>query len=233
MRQLTSLDAQFLAVESPRAYGHVSSLAIFDPSTAPGGRVCRDDLCRLVGERLHLVPPFRWKLAQVPLGLDHPYWIDDPDFDLDFHIRETAVPPPGGPRQLAEQVARIVARPLDRSRPLWELFLVHGLDGGRIALLTKVHHAAVDGMSGAEILGILFDPSCEGRDVPPPQDAEPPRVPGRAELLARGLAGVPAQPLRAARRLPAALPALDEVPGIQGVPGARLVSGAARRARRL
>src|SRR5690242_4697316 len=86
LRQLTSLDAQFLAVESARTYGHVGSLAIYDPSTAPGGEITVKDLCRMVGERLHLLPPFHWKLVDVPLGIDLPYWIEDPDFDLDFHI---------------------------------------------------------------------------------------------------------------------------------------------------
>jgi hypothetical protein len=86
-----------------------------------------------------MLPPFRWKLAEVPFGIDLPYWIEDPDFDLDFHIRETAVPPPGDDPQIAETVARIASRPLDRSRPLWELYLVHGLSGGRVGLLTKIH----------------------------------------------------------------------------------------------
>ena len=100
------------------------------PGTAPGGRARHQaDICRLVAERIHLLPPFRWRLVGVPLGLDHPYWIEDPDFDLDFHIRDSAVPPPGDDRQLAETVARIFARPLDRTRPLWELYLIHGLRG--------------------------------------------------------------------------------------------------------
>ena len=169
MRQLTSLDAQFLAVESARTYGHVGGLAVYDPSTAPGGGLEMADICRLVSERIHLLPPFRWRLVGVPLGLDHPYWIEDPDFDLDFHIRDSAVPPPGDDRQLAETVARIFARPLDRTRPLWELYLIHGLQGGRVALLTKVHHSVVDGVSGNEILAVLLDPSPEGREIPPPR----------------------------------------------------------------
>ncbi len=127
MRQLTSLDAQFLAVETPRTYGHVGGLAVYDPSTAPGGKLELKDVCKLVSERLHLLPPFRWRLVEVPFGLDHPYWVEDPDFDIDFHIREAAIPPPGDDRSLAEVVARIFARPLDRSRPLWELYLIHGL----------------------------------------------------------------------------------------------------------
>src|SRR5215212_62407 len=173
MRQLTTLDAQFLAVESARTYGHVGGLAIYDPSTAPGGEVGLADVCRLVGERLHLLPPFRWRLVEVPFSLDLPYWVEDPDFDLDFHVRESAVPPPGEDRQLAETVARIFARPLDRKRPLWELYLIQGLAGGRIALLTKIHHSVVDGVSGNEILTMLLDPSPEGRELPPAPD-EPP-----------------------------------------------------------
>src|SRR5436305_14200082 len=207
MRQLTSLDAQFLAVETPRTYGHVGGLAVYDPSTAPGGRLDLRDICHLLGERIHLLPPFRWRLKQVPFGLDHPFWIEDPDFDLDFHIRDSAVPPPGTDRQLAETVARIFARPLDRSRPLWELYLIHGLEGGRAALLTKVHHSMVDGVSGNEILTILLDQSPEGREIPPPSDDNAgEREPSDLEMLARGLAGLPRQPLRALRALPSALP---------------------------
>src|SRR3954454_20953981 len=104
MQQLTSLDAQFLALESPRRYGHVGGLAVFDPSTAPGGTIGLDDLCRLVSRRLHLLPPVRRRLVEVPPGIDHPYWVDAPVFDLDFHIRDGAGPPPGCDRQLAETV---------------------------------------------------------------------------------------------------------------------------------
>jgi len=169
MRQLTSLDAQFLAMESRSTYGHVSGLAIYDPATRPGGKLELGDVCRLVGERIHLLPPFRWKLSEVPFGLDLPYWIEDPEFDLDFHIRDSAVPPPGNKKQLAETVARLVARPLDRAHPLWELYVIHGIEGGKyVGLLTKVHHAAVDGVSGAEILGILLDLEPDGREIPPP-----------------------------------------------------------------
>jgi diacylglycerol O-acyltransferase len=232
MRQLSSLDAQFLAMETPRTYGHVGGFAVHDPTTAPGGQLRRDDICRLVDERIHLLPPFRWKLVTVPLGLDHPYWIEDPDFDIDFHVRETAVPPPGGARQLGEQIARITARPLDRSRPLWELYLVHGLEGGKVGILTKIHHAAVDGMSGAEILSILLDRSPEGREVPPPPDGDGARVeaPSQLEMLGRGLLGVPRYPLRAVRALPGVLPGLGDVPGVGTVPGAGTVSRLANRA---
>ncbi|MFL5826404.1 MAG: WS/DGAT/MGAT family O-acyltransferase [Thermoleophilaceae bacterium] len=234
MRQLTSLDAQFLAVESPRTYGHVGGFAVYDPSTAPGGKIDASDICGLVSERLHLLPPFRWRLVEVPLGLDLPYWIEDPDFDLDFHIRESAVPPPGTDRQAAETVARIFARPLDRSRPLWELYVIHGLEGGRVALLTKVHHSVIDGVSGNEILTMLLDPSPEGREIPPP-DGKPvgERVPGDLEMLARGVTGLARQPLRALRSVPTALPNLTDLPGANAFPGVPTLSRGLSELRRL
>ena len=159
MRQLTALDQQFLALEGPRHVGHVGGLAVLDPSTAPGGSLSCADLQSLIAERLPLLPPFRWRLAEVPFRLDYDYWIDDPDFDLDFHVRELALPPGAGDEQLAEQVARIFARPLDRAKPLWEVYLIHGLPEGRVGVMTKIHHAVIDGMSGAEILGVLLDVS--------------------------------------------------------------------------
>jgi WS/DGAT/MGAT family acyltransferase len=225
MRQLTSLDAQFLAVESASTFGHVGGLAVYDPSTAPGGKVELEDVRRAVDERLHLLRPFRWRLVQVPFGLDLPYWIEDPDFDLDFHIRDSAVPPPGDDRQLAETAARIFARPLDRSHPLWELYLIHGLEGGRIAQLTKVHHSVVDGVSGNEILTVLLDESPEGRSIPPPDEPpRPERVPGDLEMLGRGLLGLPRQPLRAVRSIPTAVPNLTELPGANAFPGVPTLS---------
>jgi WS/DGAT/MGAT family acyltransferase len=190
----------------------------------------------MVAERLHLLPPFRWKLVNVPLGIDLPYWVQDPDFDLDFHIREAAIPPPGDDKKLADVIARIFARPLDRSRPLWELYLIHGLPDGRVALLTKVHHAVVDGVSGNEILTVLLDPAPDGgREIPPrpADDAAGERVPGDLEMLGRGLLGVPLQPLRALKALPTTLPALTEVPGANAFPGVPTLSKGLSRLRGL
>src|SRR4051795_13225900 len=233
MRQLTSLDAQFLGVETSRTYGHVGGLAVYDPSNAPGGTLEIGDVCRRVSERLHMLPPFRWRLVEVPFGIDLPYWVEDPAFDLDFHIRESAVPPPGDDRRLAETVSRIFARPLDRSRPLWELYLIHGLEGGRVAMLTKLHHSMVDGVSGNEILGVLLDPSPEGRELPPkPRDGAGERVPGDLEMLGRGLLGVPRQPLRALRSLPTALPNLTDLPGANAFPAVPRLSRALAGLRR-
>jgi diacylglycerol O-acyltransferase / wax synthase len=234
MRQLTSLDAQFLNVESARVYGHVGSYAVYDPSTAPGGELTVKDICRMVGERLHLLPPFRWRLVQVPFGLELPYWVEDEDFDLDFHIRESAVPPPGSDRQVAETVARIYARPLDRSRPLWELYLIQGLEGGRVGLLTKIHHSVVDGVSGNEVLTVLLEETPEGSEIPPP-DEEPAgeRVPSELGMLLRGVAGIPRQPLRALRALPTALPNAPALPGLPAIPGVPRLARGLSRIRRL
>jgi WS/DGAT/MGAT family acyltransferase len=177
---------------------------------------------------------FRWRLVDVPFGLDHPYWVEDPSFDLDFHIRDTGAPPPGDDRALAEQVARIFARPLDRSRPLWELYLIHGLQGGFVAALTKIHHALVDGVSGAEILGLLLDPSPEGREIEPARvESAGERVPSQVEMLARGVLGLPRQPLRALRGLPTMLPNAMAMPGAAAVPGVPTLTRASARVRGL
>jgi diacylglycerol O-acyltransferase len=232
MRQLTSLDAQFLALETARQSGHVAGLAILDPSTAPGGKLGCPEVTRLLSERLPMLPPLRWQLVEVPFGLDYPYWVDDVDFDLDYHVRELALAAPGSDTQLAEQVARIVSRPLDRARPLWELYVIEGLESGRVAVLTKIHHAVVDGLSGAEIMGLLLDLTPEGRELP---DSNPPgagQAPGGLEMLARGLLGLPRYPVRALRSLPAAIPNLDQTPfGV--LPGAGEVSRLATRLRGL
>jgi WS/DGAT/MGAT family acyltransferase len=219
MRQLTSLDTQFLALESPRQTGHVAGLAILDPSTTPSGDLTLEDVCRLMEERLPLLPPLRWRLVEVPFGLDYPYWLDDSDFDLDFHVRELALPPGGAQDKLAEQVARIVSRPLDRSRPLWELYLIHGLEDGQKAILTKIHHSVIDGLSGAEVMGVLYDLAPEGRELPEAEFNGAERKPSDLEMLTRGLLGLPRYPLRMLRSLPRALPNLDESPVFAGIPG--------------
>ncbi len=191
MQQLSGLDNSFLSMETRTFYGHVSSLAIFEPD--PGFTL--DALKQLVSERIHLVPPFRRRLVNVPLGLDHPYWIEDPDFDLDFHIRHIAVPPPGDEYQLAELAARIAARHLDRSRPLWEMYMIEGLEGGYVAELTKIHHACIDGVSGAEILGVLLDPVRDaGAPMPPEQPWTAEDEPSGLSMLGRGALGLMSRP---------------------------------------
>ena len=233
VRQLTSLDAQFLAIEDSRNFSHISGLAILDPSTAPGGSLDLGDVQRHIEERLHLLPPFRWRLAEVPFGIDHPWWVDDPDFDIEFHVRELALPAPGDDAQLAVQVERLVSRPLDRSKPLWEIYLVQGLERGRVALVPKIHHAVVDGVSGAEIMGTLFDLEPTGRDVSaPPKKMGSERVPTSLELFGKGVIAAPWRVAEAAVKLPSTLPYLVEIPTIRGLPGVDLVTRAADRARR-
>lgn len=184
MQQLTGVDASFLNIETPTTYGHVSSLTIFDPGDVPGG-AGYEAAKRTIAERLDRMPLFTRRLVEVPLGLDLPYWVEDPEFDLDFHVRHHAVPPPGDDHQLAETVARIVARPLDRRRPLWELYIIEGLQGGRIAWLTKIHHATIDGASGAELLTVLLDtdPSWRPGEAAPVIRVTGEPVPDDAALL--------------------------------------------------
>jgi len=225
MKQLSGLDASFLSIEDANTYGHVSGLAIYDPSTAPGAYGL-EAVKRTLEERMHLLPPYRRRIVEVPFGLDHPYWIEDPNFDLDFHIRHSAVPPPGNRRQLAEMVARIFARPLDRSRPLWELYHIEGLERGWVAQLTKVHHCAVDGVSGTELLTTLLDLAPEPRKVEPPvRRWRPEPIPTQVEMLGRGLLGVAATPrkgFRLGRELLRHLPEVTRTLGFE-LPGARIL----------
>jgi diacylglycerol O-acyltransferase len=227
MQQLSGLDTSFLNMETPTTYGHVSGLAVFDPSTASRPSTL-DDIKNLIEERIHLLPPYRRRLVEVPFGLDHPYWIEDPDFDLDFHVRHIGLPPPGDRRQLSEQVSRIVARPLDRSRPLWELYLIEGLEGGYVAQLTKIHHCAIDGVSGAELLTTLLDVTPEPRKVEPPRRAwRPDPYPSELEMTARGVwavLGTPRKGFRLARQSVRHLPELAQGLGFGELPGAAVIN---------
>jgi diacylglycerol O-acyltransferase len=234
VRQLTSLDTQFLALENARQSGHVAGLAVLDPSTAAGGKLTAADIQALIVERLPMLPPLRWRLISVPLGLDYPYWVDDAGFDLDFHIRELALPSPGSDAQLAEQVARITSRPLDRARPLWELYLIHGLGDGNVAMLTKIHHALIDGISGAEIMGLLLDLGPEGPSLPehPHWRGAAEQAPGSVEMLARAALGIPRYPLRMLRALPRAIPNVEDTPFAM-LPGAALAGAVTSRIRTL
>ena len=138
---------------------------------------------------MHRLPPFRWKLVFTPLGLHHPTWINDPGFDLDWHVRRVAVPTPGGPRELCDLISEIASRPLDRTRPLWELWMVEGLEGGQVAAVAKVHHAVADGISSAELLNEYHDnePNLETEPAPPWTPEQPP---SKLMLLVLGISAV-------------------------------------------
>jgi WS/DGAT/MGAT family acyltransferase len=228
MRQLTALDAQFLNVESPTTVGHVGSLILLDPSTAPDGRWSLDTVRAVLEPRMHLAAPLRQRLVEVPLGLGRPYWVDDPHFDIEFHLRELALPAPGTREQLGEQVARIHARPLDRTRPLWEGYVITGLQDGKAAYYSKIHHAAIDGISGAEILETILDITPEPREVEPERKLyEPHRLPSTVDLMRWGLASAALNPVEILRTVPRSLSYLDELPGAANFPGTRLISSAA------
>jgi diacylglycerol O-acyltransferase len=170
VRRLSGVDAAFVYMETATNHLHVALVAVFDPATMPDGYTfgCIRDL---VESRLPLVPPFRWRLREVPFRLQHPAWVEDADFDLDQHVHRVSLPAPGGDAELASLAAEVFSQPLDRRRPLWEMYVVEGLQGGMFAVITKVHHAAIDGVSGAEILGRLLDISVDaasprGPDAP-------------------------------------------------------------------
>ncbi|WP_170292406.1 wax ester/triacylglycerol synthase domain-containing protein [Mycolicibacterium grossiae] len=194
MRQLSSLDTQFLAIEDGRRTGHVGALAVYDPRTAPDGVMDCGTMTALLEQRLHILPPLRWRLLEMPLRLDYPYWVDDDDFDLSYHVRESALPSPGDDEQLSELVSRLHGRALDRSRPLWEMYVISGLAGGLVAVYTKIHHAVIDGVSGAEITGLLMDVDPEGREFHRPNRSPRTIRPVKSSAGSAPSSGCPAIP---------------------------------------
>jgi diacylglycerol O-acyltransferase len=196
--RLTGLDSSFLHLEHDAAHMHVAGCAVFD-GQAPD----YEELVAQIVSRLHLVPRYRQRLAFVPFAQGRPVWVDDPHFNVAFHVRHTALPSPGGEDQLKRLCGRIFSQALDRSRPLWEIWLVEGLSDDRFALLSKTHHALVDGISGVDIATVLFDASPDPLPVAPPEHTWIPRpLPTGAQLLADALlerATVPAEIVRGVR----------------------------------
>ena len=194
--RLTATDASFLAQEGPAAHMHVGAVMIF-----AGHPPAYDDLADHVRERLHLVPRFRQKLAFPPLETGRPLWIDDPCFNLEYHVRHTALPAPGSEEQLRALAARLHSQALDRTKPLWEIWLVQGLEGGRFALLSKSHHALVDGISGVDLVTVLFDLQPVAAEVEHSGTPWRPRSsPSRLDMAARGVRGLIGLPFDAAAR---------------------------------
>ena len=181
MEQLTPLDESFLHLETEYAQMHIGSVAIFEGPPPP-----YDDLKAMVDSKLGLVPRYRQKVRFVPLALGRPRWVDDPHFNLSYHLRHTALPSPGGEEQLRNLVGRVMGQKLDRDRPLWEMWIAEGLNDNQWALVSKVHHCMVDGIAGSDLLAVVLD---DERDAapPPPSDWQPKPEPNQAELLGRGL----------------------------------------------
>jgi diacylglycerol O-acyltransferase len=197
--RLSGLDSSFLHLEdSGPAHMHVGACLILE-GPAPG----HEELVRALESRLHLVPRYRQRLAFVPLGQGRPVWVDDPHFNPNFHVRHTALPRPGGEQELSRLAGRVFSQTLDRSRPLWEIWLVEGVAEGRFAMLSKTHHALVDGVSGVDVLSVLFDTSPTPAPVAPSESEWVPRpLPTPAQLLADALierATVPGEIVRGVR----------------------------------
>src|SRR5947207_11740213 len=198
--RLTGLDASFLHMENAGAHMHVAGLMLFDGDPPP-----YEGLIETTESRLHLVPRYRQKLAFVPLAQGRPRWVDDPHFNLRYHVRATALPSPGSEEQLRNLAGRVFSQQLDRDKPLWEIWLVEGLEGGRFAILSKTHHALVDGISGVDIFQILYDTKREPETPPAPGKRWLPRpMPSESQLLAEALierATMPAEVVRGVRAL--------------------------------
>lgn len=199
LTQLSGLDASFLYLETGRSFGHVNSILIFDRPDDPEFDAYAEYRARMQRAVVEFMP-LRRRLVEVPFGIDHPYWAEDPEFDLDFHIRHVAVPPPGGRAELNALVSRLIGRPLDRGKPLWEAYIIEGLENDQFALFTKMHHATIDGAAGAMLTHQMFSQgeTIDLRDEPPPM---PPgdRIPPPNEVMARAMLDLARRPGRMLR----------------------------------
>src|SRR6476620_1451569 len=200
--RLTALDSSFLHLEDNQpSHMHVASVTIFE-GPAPDYQAFVDG----IAARLHLVPRYRQKLAFVPFGHGRPKWVDDPTFNIRYHVRATALPPPGGEEELRTLAGRVFSQRLDRDKPLWEVWLVEGLEGNRFALLSKTHHSLVDGVSGADLMTVMFDVSPEPAPAPPEEPLwQPTPLPSRSELLGEALIERATEPAEIGRGIRAAL----------------------------
>lgn len=212
MHQLSEQDAGFLDADTIHANANVTFVQIYDQSTAPGGKLRFKTILAHVAGRLHRSPIFRRKLLRVPLELDKPYWIGDENFDLEYHVRHIALPQPGDWRQFCIQASRIHARALDLQRPLWEIYVIEGLDSitdlpaGSFAVLTKIHHAAIDVETRNGFIEVLHDVTPEPPPVEPPEPWFPERPPGPVPLLARAWLHLLMSPSKLSRPLVRAAP---------------------------
>lgn len=231
MQQLSWTDDMMLRAERPETPMQIQLLLIYDPSTAPGGRVTFKGILEEIESRLHLAPTFRRRLTELPGGLHMPYWVDDPNFDLEYHVRHIALPQPGDWRQLCIQVARIHARQIDLRRPPWEMTVIEGVNSvpgvptGSFAVGMKLHHCAADGTESVELLAALHDLAPDGpRPAPPETPWEPGELPSTATLVSKTAVNIAQYPLRAGNVvIPSALKAVRQLAGLPG----RLAGGVA------
>ncbi len=226
MQRMTGIDPMFIYSDTPETPMEIAYACVFDPSSAPDG-YSFDRVRALLEERIPTLPSFRRRLMAVPLGLDHPRWVDDPEFDLSNHLHRAALPAPGGPAEFSAMVAAVMGRPLMPAQPPWEMHVLEGLADGRVGLIAKVHHAVIDGVAGAQLLAQLLDLSPEGRAVTetcPPW--LPAGLPSQTRLVTDALPSVlqsPLRVLRAAREVGhtavrLARRALDEASGPISIP---------------
>jgi diacylglycerol O-acyltransferase / wax synthase len=224
VQQLSWTDDLMLRVERPETPMQIQMLLIYDPSTAPGGKVTFKGILEELDARLHLAPTFRRRLTDLPGSLHMPYWVDDPGFDLEYHVRHIALPQPGDWRQLCIQIARIHSRQLDLRRPPWEITVIEGLNSmpgipkGAFAVSLKLHHCVVDGMESVELMGAMHDLAADGpRPAPPEHPWRPAMLPSTASLLSRTAANGALYPLRAAKvMLPTAVRIVGQLAGLPG-----------------
>lgn len=222
MKQLNGTDMSMLRAERANAPNHIAPIAIYDPSTAPGGAVSFTGILRHLESRLHLAESFRQRLVTVPFDLDRAYWIEDPSFDLEFHVRHIALPKPGDWRQFFILMARLAARPLDLSRPPWEMYIVEGLDNmdtipeGSFATLLKVHHAAVDGVAGIEMWTAIHDETPQAKAAPVQDLWQPDEVPSTRSLLTWAAVHGIERPVEFGRLARTALPSPKSIVNLPG-----------------
>lgn len=196
MQPISGMDSTFLYIETPTSPMHIGAVAVIE------GSLDFDSFKKTIASRLHQIPKLRQRLIEVPLSIDHPYWVDDPDFNLDMHIDHIALPKPGGWKNLRRLASKIFSEPLDKSRPLWSFTFVEGLDSlsqvkpGSVAIISKIHHVAVDGMGGAGILGIMFDLGPETKEIPEPREYNPDPLPSEAALLMKSSMSFVQRPLK-------------------------------------
>jgi WS/DGAT/MGAT family acyltransferase len=219
MKQLTPNDAFMLYTEAPGSPNHIGSLGIFDPSTAPGGTLTYEQLVEYYSSRMHLGKAFRRRLVRVPFDMDDPWWVEDASFDVEYHLRHTALPAPGNWAQLCNLLGRLHSHPLDLTRPPWEAWLIDGLNAipdipkGSVGALIRVHHTAIDGVGGIELMSALFqlNPDDEPPDVT--DSWRPDRMPSPWELMGRAAIHNTTKPLRFARGVARVIPHAVRLPG--------------------